>query len=324
MKVGLYSVTYLGLWYDGPALDIRELIGRASRFGYDGIEIDGKRPHAHPLDLSPTACRALAREAADAGVEIYAVAANNDFSSSIAEIRDSQLACTRQLIDLASALGAGILRVFAAWPGVHHGSEGGSYEVAEKIWSDEHQSSDREELWERCRDGLIQLSGWAEDAGILLALQNHPQVVNNAGDMLRMIAEVGSPHLKACFDAPLAYKQGVTDMQKIAGEVGALQILTHFGGEYSEDTEGHIRSIVRWRDGRVEPETFYTDFVTGMREIGYDGYIGYELCHPLPLVNGLRPDIQFVDRNVELAARFMRQLLARTAASHSAAPVLSR
>jgi hypothetical protein len=81
---------------------------------------------------------------------------------------------------------------------------------------------------------------------------------------------------------------------------------------------------VRWRDGRVEPETFYTDFVKGMREIGYEGYIGYELCHPLPLVNGLRPDLQFVDRNVELAARFMRQLLARTAASHSAAPVLSR
>jgi hypothetical protein len=51
MKIGLYSITYLGIWYRGPALSIEELIERAKRFGYDGIEIDGKRPHGNPLDL---------------------------------------------------------------------------------------------------------------------------------------------------------------------------------------------------------------------------------------------------------------------------------
>src|ERR1700704_6370284 len=45
MKIGLYSITYLGIWYHGPALTIEELIERARTFGYDGIEIDGKRPH---------------------------------------------------------------------------------------------------------------------------------------------------------------------------------------------------------------------------------------------------------------------------------------
>ena len=50
MKLGLYSITYLGLWYRGEALPLSEMILRAKEYGYDGIEIDGKRPHGNPLD----------------------------------------------------------------------------------------------------------------------------------------------------------------------------------------------------------------------------------------------------------------------------------
>ena len=38
MKLGLYSITYLGLWYRGKELTLPEMIGRARRYGYDGIE----------------------------------------------------------------------------------------------------------------------------------------------------------------------------------------------------------------------------------------------------------------------------------------------
>ena len=51
MKLGLYSITYLGVWYRGRALTIEELIERAREYGYEGVEIDGKRPHGNPLDL---------------------------------------------------------------------------------------------------------------------------------------------------------------------------------------------------------------------------------------------------------------------------------
>jgi len=51
MKLGLYSITYLGVWYRGRALTLDELIGRAREYGYEGVEIDGKRPHGSPLDL---------------------------------------------------------------------------------------------------------------------------------------------------------------------------------------------------------------------------------------------------------------------------------
>ena len=65
MKVGLYSITYLGLWYRGEALPLPALISRAKQYGYDGIEIDGKRPHGNPLDWPTPHCRELRAASAE-------------------------------------------------------------------------------------------------------------------------------------------------------------------------------------------------------------------------------------------------------------------
>ena len=43
MKIGLYSISYMGIWYDGPALSFEEFVKRAKDYGYAGIELDGKR-----------------------------------------------------------------------------------------------------------------------------------------------------------------------------------------------------------------------------------------------------------------------------------------
>src|SRR5579863_5411665 len=115
VKIGLYSITYLGVWYNGPGLSLFELIDCARRFGYNGIEIDGKRPHGNPLDMPTAHCREVRRRAQDAGIDIYAVAANNDFSSPIPEHRECQIALVRDLIRMTADLGAPCLRLFAAW-----------------------------------------------------------------------------------------------------------------------------------------------------------------------------------------------------------------
>jgi len=312
MKIGLYSITYLGLWYRGPALTIEDVIGRARAYGYDGIEIDGKRPHGNPLDLPAGRCRELRHRAGDAGVEIYAVAANNDFSSPIPEYRESQLLYMRDLIRMTADLGVKTLRVFAAWPGVTVSSDGARYTIARQVWREAHVQFTEAETWDWCCDALRETAGWAGDAGVTLALQNHPPVTNTPDDMLRMIHDVGSPHVKACLDAPLAARQGVTSMQEAARAVGALQVLSHFGGEYAQSANGSVQGYVRNPDLTLTPETYYADFVEGMRGIGYEGYLGYELCHPLPPVNGEPAGLAFADTNAKLAAEYMRGIVERS------------
>ena len=65
VKVGLYSITYLGVWYRGSALTLEQVIDRAKHYGYEGVEIDGKRPHGNPLDWPKGRCQDLLRYARD-------------------------------------------------------------------------------------------------------------------------------------------------------------------------------------------------------------------------------------------------------------------
>jgi sugar phosphate isomerase/epimerase len=320
MKIGLYSITYLGAWYRGPALSIEELIARARTYGYDGVEIDGKRPHGNPLDLPKQRCADLRMKAGDAGVEIYAVAANNDFSSPIPEYREAQLLYVRDLIRMTADLGVKTLRMFAAWPGLTLSPEGARYTKARQLWRDAHLEYSAEEIWDWCRAGLIESAAWAAERGVTLALQNHAPVTNSPADMLRMIREVDSPQVKACFDAPMARRQGVdaAGMQEAARAVSGLQVLSHFGGEYERDAEGIVRGFDRNPDMTLTPLDYYVEFALGMREIGYDGYIGYELCHPLPLVDGQTVGIEFADRNAQLAVEYMRGIVQTAARSEPA------
>ena len=319
MKLGLYSITYLGIWYRGPALTVDQLIERAREYGYAGIEIDGKRPHGNPIDWPASRCLETRRKAEAAGIDIYAVAANNDFSSPMPEHRESQLAYVRDLVRMTADLGAPVLRIFAAWPGVTLSSDGARYDVARRAWAAAHEEVTPEQAWDWCRSGLAESARWAGEHGVTLALQNHPPVIDTGADMLRMIREVDSPFLKACLDAPLAKKQGASDMRRAVRDVGALQVLSHFGGEYEEDADGRVRGNVRQSDGTLTPEDFYSDFIRGLQEIGYEGYVGYELCHPLPKVDGHTVGIEFADRNARLAAGYMRAVFAALGRTPAAA-----
>jgi hypothetical protein len=46
-----------------------------------------------------------------------------------------------------------------------------------------------------------------------------------------------------------------------------------------------------------------------MREIGYDGYLGYELCHPFLNENHERLGIDHVHEQVKLAREYMSGLI---------------
>lgn len=301
LKLGLYSITYLGVWYRGDALTLEQVIDRAKQCGYQGVEIDGKRPHGDPLDMPKKRCQELVRYARDHGIEIYAVAANNDFSSPIPEFREAQLVYVRELIRMTADLEAKTLRVFLAWPGVTMEPGGGArYDIAKKVWADTHGHVSEAQTWAWCRDGLREVAEYAADHGVVLALQNHPPVIKDYRDMLRMILEVDSPHVKACFDARLEHQLGPQEIVEATREVGRLQVLSHYGNEYREV------------DGRIElmEDEHAPAQVQGLLDIGYRGYLGFELCHPLPVVDGKLVGIDYVDRNARLAARYLRETIA--------------
>ena len=318
MKLGLYSITYLGLWYRGEALMLSDMIRQAKEFGYDGIEIDGKRPHGNPLDWPTPRCRELRSLADGEGIDIFAVAANNDFSNPVPEVREAQICFMRDLIRMTADLGAPTLRVFLAWWGVTRHPQLASYEITKRLWPVVHENFSSEEIWAWCREALIECARYAGDAGITLALQNHRPVIQDHHDVLRMVHEVNSPFLKICLDAPLMPDRSAAAINEAAREVGPLQVLSHFGGEFERRKDGTIRGFDVF-DGAIRGDTnqYYRDFVRAMRAIGYRGYMSYELCHPLPVVDGQTVDIGYAHQNAQLAAEFMRDLIESESVSAS-------
>ncbi len=315
MKIGLYSVTFLGLWYRGKELTLPEMVAAAKSYGYDGIEIDGKRPHGNPLDWPRGRCRELLSLANGEGLDIFAVAANNDFSNPVPEVREAQICYARELIRMTADFGAPTLRVFLAWWGITRHPQLATYDIAEGYWPIVHKKFSNEEIWGWCRDALIECARYAGDAGVTLALQNHPPLINDHRDVLRMVSEVDSPHLKVCLDAPLMKDKTAAAIRRAARDVGPLQVLSHFGGEFERRPDGTIRGYER-NDGVVGEDTnqYYREFISAMREIGYQGYFGYELCHQLPVVNGQTLGIEYAHQNAQLAAEFMRDMIRTTGA----------
>ena len=127
--------------------------------------------------------------------------------------------------------------------------------------------------------------------------------------MLRMVREVNSPNLKVCLDAGIMPDRRPEAVRQAARDVGGLQVLSHFGGEFDCGADGVVRPRLPAAGGKNREDDCNPAFVRAMREIGYQGYIGYELCHPLPVVNGQTVGIEYAEKNARLACQYMRGLV---------------
>ncbi len=303
MKVGLYSITYLGVWYDGPGLTLTQVFERAKQFGFDGVEIDGKRPHGNPMDLDDRARDEIRSKAEKLGIELVGVASNNDFSSPVPEHRECQLLMVREQIRLCRDLGGKVVRLFGAWPGVTFHNGIGTYDLARNGFERSFPDTPRLERLRHIQECLSEAAKMAGDEGITVALQNHGPIIRHWRDVMDLVEAVDHPALQVCLDAPMLTAQDDAFVRNAGTTVGRRQVHSHFGGEFEE-----VQSAVE-----LQPSTFgaplinYPVFLSTMREIGYDGYFCYEFCHPAVNEKNEPLGLEFIDQQVEWAQRYMRE-----------------
>lgn len=313
MRVGLYSITYLGIWYDGPALTFEELAKRAKQHGYSGVELDGKRPHGSPMDLDQRARDEMRNVLEREGLEMACVAANNDFSSPIPEHRECQLLMVRELARLAADLGAKVVRLFAAWPGVVMRDGLATYDlVRSDFYAFERQFpyATRLERWNLVKECLKEAAAFGEEFGVVMALQNHAPLLRHWKDCYDLVREVNSPWLKVCLDLPIMTRYDKDWVRQAALTVGSLQAHSHFGGEFYRDDEGQVQ-LKPLSFGQPLPP--YAYFIQLMKEIGYDGYFCYELCHPVLSDTHEPLGLAYVDEQAALAQEFLSRLIKENA-----------
>ena len=306
MKISLYTITLNGGYYGGPAVPLLDIFPKAKDWGYDGIEIEAKRPHGNPMDLDEAARKAIRDAAADNGLDISCIAAYNDYSSPIDEHHENELLMTREQIRLAVDLGAPVVRMFSAWSGVTRRDGRITYDVARYNIEHRYPGTTRLERWCCVRDCLTEAAKMAEDCGVTLALQNHAPVIENYQDMLDFIDEVDSPALKACLDPPLLKVHTEEYYRRALQATGGRMVHSHFGGRFVRDGDG---KSVR-EDSPLRPYTADEAlFFKLAREIaGFDGHVGYELCSPV-LIGHRHAGLDYALEQTALAAQYMRQII---------------
>ncbi len=310
MKVGLYSISCSGTWFkDRPALTVEEFMDTAKKFGYDGVELDLKRPHGSPLDLTGARCKEIKAYAEKLGLEISGVAANNNFTSPVPEHIENELLMVKEQIRVAKELGAPVLRLFVAWRGITFRNGIATYEVTAKHhtyydFTDYEKRQQAVKCFKEC-------AKWAEEAGVVLALQNHHPIIETYHDMLDFVKWVDSPFFKCCLDAPcLGWNEKVQSdeyMAKAVRDVGDLQMITHANAEFVEQADGSV-SMISF-DPNIQPVlTNYPVFIRTLKETGYKGYINFEFCH-MPFHNGQVLGYDYIEKQIGLAQKYFRGLI---------------
>ena len=310
MKIGLYSISCSGVWFrDRPPLTVEEFVDTAVKYDYEGVELDLKRPHGSPLDLDAERCRQIASYVADKGLTMAGAAANNNFASIVDEEIENELLFVREQIRVCKDLGAPILRLFAAWNGIVRVDGIATYERTRRRETYGALEWQKRQNVVACLKEVVK---YAEDAGIILALQNHHPVIETYHDMLSFIRQVDSPWLKASFDAPCCGQTVKTQsdayMEKAVRDVGDLQAISHANAEFEEGADGRVNMICF---GGLEKETLtnYPVFIKTLKEIGYDGFINYEFCHMPERDGKILGYNDYIEDQIRLARIYFKQLI---------------
>ena len=317
MKLSLDTIGYGGYFTkDFEKLSLEDSVRRAALFGYDAACIFAHRPLGFPMDFDADRRKRLVDLYDELGLEMGALVCCNNFLEAnhvLVFNTEKEIMYTKICIDMAVDVGSPMVRVMASlWgyfsnPYANDGYGLPAYESRNRRVS---RGEDYVEAWHQVRGALAELSEYAEDKGIILALQTHPEVTNNNDDTLEMLEEVGSDNLKVGVDLPLMEAYDPDSVRKTVHKMAGTMVYSHtislatihtIGGAaygWEEVTPGSERDPLPW-----------PTFIDACKEIGYDGLLSHEQCSPIVVKGHELGNIATIDERYVDARNYFQRLL---------------
>jgi sugar phosphate isomerase/epimerase len=315
MKFSLDTVGYGGYFTAGENLPLEDAMRRASHFGYDAVCIYAHRPIGFPMDFDADRRKRIKDLAAELDLEFGAVVCCTNFLEAnhvLLYAQEKEILYVREALRLAKDLGIRIVRVLAAFFGYFQNAYAGQGYGNPAFESRSRRVSRNEdwlEAWHQTRKGLREVALMAQDQGLTLALQTHPEITCNNEETLEMIEEVNVPSVKVGLDLPLFESHEPDFVRQTVRRMKGLIVYSHsiaiakkftvagipFG--WDEVPPGSPRDPCPWRV-----------FMETCKEIGYQGYLSHEQCSPI-IVKGHRiAGLDEVDRRYREALQYLKGL----------------
>jgi sugar phosphate isomerase/epimerase len=296
VKTCLHSVSYAGFWRGQARLSVDEFLVKAKKLGFDGVMLMAKRPHVSPLDYDAAARKVLRRRIENLGLDLVCLAGYTDFTAGVDKAGipnvEIQASYVGELAKLARDLGTDMVRIFTGYerPGVPFDKQ-----------------------YAMVVEGLKLAGEKAAKYGVTLAVQNHHDIAVGHDTMYWLLKEVDLPNVKAAFDAWAPALQDLNSEEMRAAVLKMKPFIVHTtAADYVRLPRYHYEHTLTnflKRDVLVRAvpmgEGFidYDTFINTLKEIGYRGYIAYEMCEVLEGGG----DIENLDKTAKKFLEYMKR-----------------
>ena len=296
VKTCLHSVSYAGVWRGQAKLSVDEFLVKAKHLGFDGVMLVAKRPHVSPLDYDEAARKTLRQKIESLGLKLVCLAGYTDFTAGVdkAGIPNVEIqACyVGELAKLARDLGTDMVRIFTGY---------------------ERPDVPFDKQYAMVVEGLKLAGQEAAKYGVTLAVQNHHDIAAHHDTMYWLLKEVNLPNVKAAFDAWTPALQGLSSEELRAAILKMKPFIVHTTAadyvrlpQYRLELgltnflqQDALSRAVPVGEGIIDYETFFNT----LKEIGYQGYITYEMCEVLQGGG----DIENLDRTARKFLEYMKK-----------------
>jgi sugar phosphate isomerase/epimerase len=271
MKTALHSVSYAGVWPGQAQLGLDDFLRRAKDLGFEAVMLMAKRPHLSVLDYDSEACRRLYDRLARLGLNVACLAGYTDFCMGSDHLdipaREMQIVYVRELCRMARDLHCRLIRVFTGF---------------------DSAASTFDQQWGWCVSALRECCRRAAELDVTIGVQNHHDLASHFESLFDLLQEIGESNCKAMFDAWAPALQG-TDLVAAVKKMAPYLVHTTVADYLRRPRfryQPHLINYAREADVvRAVPlgEGFidYRAFFTALKEIGFDGYVAYEMCSTL-------------------------------------------
>jgi len=296
LKTCLHSVSYAGFWRGQEKLSVEEFLVKAKALGFDAVMLVAKRPHVSPLDYDSEARKKLKNRIEELGLKLVCLAGYTDFTAGadkpgIPNV-EIQAAYAGELARLARDLGTDMVRIFTGY---------------------ERPGLPFDKQYAMVVEGLQSAGRKAAEYGVTLAVQNHHDIALHHDMMYWLLSEVNLPNVRAAWDAWSPTLEGLSSEELRRSVLKMKPFIVHTTAadyvrlprfQYQHDFTNYLARedllrAVPMGEGIIDYKTFFS----ALKEIGYQGYIGYEMCAELEGGGS----IENLDRTAKKFLEYMRQ-----------------
>jgi len=274
VKTCLHSVSYAGFWRGQARLSVDDFLLKAKELGFDGVMLVAKRPHVSPLDYDDAARKQLKARIEELGLKLVALAGYTDFTAGVDKPGipnvEIQAAYVGQVAKLARDLGTDMVRIFTGY---------------------ERKGIPYDKQYGMVVEGLKLAGKEAAKYGVTLAVQNHHDIALHHEAMYWLLREVNMPNVLAGWDAWSPTLEGLSSeeirqsilkmkpfiVNTIAADYIAMPRFTYEHELTNYLAQKPVMRAVPMGEGIIDYETY----INTLKEIGYQGYIVYEMCEVL-------------------------------------------